>query len=117
MVRVHIRASMMPLKHCCGVSVIDRHGLCRPKCNAVQGPTQALLHHRPCFGVALLDDVLDQLEAKPASGTRLAVVQASRRRLLKLWNRDTASLMAASGDAEPAPALALASDRSARTPS
>ena len=116
-VRVRIRASTMPLEHRCSVSVIGRRGLCRPKCNAAQGLTQALLHRRPCFGAALLDDVLDQLEAKPASGTCLAAVQASRWRLLKLWNRDTASLMAASGDAEPAPPLAPASDRSARAPS
>jgi hypothetical protein len=111
------RASVMFLEHRCGVSVVDRRGLCRPRCNAAQGPIEALLHHRPCFGAALLDDTLDQLDVKPASGIHLAAVQASRCRLLKLRNRDTASLMAAPVDAEPAPPLAPASDRSARTSS
>jgi hypothetical protein len=104
-------------RHGPGVSVIDRRDLCGLKCNAMQDPIEVLLHHRPCFGAALLDDIFDQLEVKLASGVHLAVVQALRCRLLKLWNRDTTSLIAASVDAEPVPPLAPASDRSARTSS
>jgi hypothetical protein len=37
------RASVMFLEHRCGVSVVDRRGLCRPRCNAAQGPIEALL--------------------------------------------------------------------------
>ena len=114
------RASVVFLEHRLGVSAIDQRDLCGLKhLNRVQDPIVVLLYHRPCFGVALLDNILDQLEVKLASGVHLAVVrvQASRCRLLKLWNRDTTSLIAASVDAKPVPPLAPVSDRSARTSS
>jgi hypothetical protein len=95
------RTSVIFLKHCHSVSIIDWCDLCGLKCNMMQDPIKVLLHHRPCFSTALLNNIFDQLEVKLASGVHLAVIQALHCRLLKLWNKDTTSLIAASVDAEP----------------
>ncbi len=62
-----------------------------------------------------------QLEVKLTSGVHLAVVQASRCRLLQLCteqsHRDMTLLIAASVDAEPVPPLAPAFNHSACTSS
>ena len=55
------RVSVIFLENCLGVSIIDWRGLfCGLKClNAVQDPIEVLLHYRLCFGMALLDDILN----------------------------------------------------------
>jgi len=73
------------LEHGLGVSAIDGCDLCRLKClNRVQDLIEVLLYHCPCFGIALLDDTLHQLELKLASSNHVSVVQDPHCRLLEL---------------------------------
>jgi len=80
-----VRASVVFLEHRLGVSAIDWCDICGLKClNRVQDPIEVLLYHHLCFGVALLDNILDRLEVKLTSGIHLAVLPALRYRILQL---------------------------------
>ena len=69
--------SVVFLEHCLGVSAIDQCDLCRLKClNMPQDLIEVLLYYYPCFHMGFLDDILDQLDVKLASGVHLAIVQA-----------------------------------------